>query len=114
MSDIGKLIEDSWSATFEEVRTTSLKILKDSGNEAYEEMKPFMENIAKWSGDYVLAVAQDDPGAEEARKMIVHQLEMIAMHLSHEARKAFYTLLEKDLLIVARVLGSILKQALVP
>ena len=112
MPDLGKLIEDSWTAAFEEVRTQSLRILKDAGDDSYKEMKPFLDNICRWSADYTLAVAQDDPGAEEARKRIFHQLEMSAVHLSNDARKAFYSMIEKDLLIIARVLGTILKAAL--
>jgi hypothetical protein len=112
MTDLVKLIEDSWSAAFEEVRTQSLRILKEAGDESYKELKPFLDNICRWSADYTLAVAQDDPGAEEARKMIVHQLEMIAVHMSNDARKAFYALIEKDLLIIARVIGTILKAAI--
>jgi hypothetical protein len=114
MTDIGKLVSDAWSATFDEVRTTSLKILKDSGQDSYNEMRPFLENLWKWSADYALSVAQDDPSAEQARAMIISQLEMIAVHLSHDARRAFYAMVEKDLLLVARVIGSILKQALIP
>jgi hypothetical protein len=112
VSKLSEIVESSWPAVYEEVRQTSINILKEAGQDAYEEMKPFVENIARWSADYTLALAQDEPGAEEARKMIIHQLEMIAMHLSHEARKSFYAMIEKDLLILARVLGTILKAAI--
>jgi len=109
---MSKLSDVAWEAVFEEVRSSSLKILKDSGQESYDELRPFMENIAKWSADMALLAAQDDPGVEQARAMIISQLEMIAVHLTHESRKAFYAMVEKDLLIVARVLGTILKAAI--
>jgi hypothetical protein len=32
--------------------------------------------------------------------------------MSNDARKAFYALIEKDLLIIARVIGTILKAAI--
>jgi hypothetical protein len=109
-----KLIDAAWSATYEEIKDTSLKILREAGDESYQEVKPFLENICKWSADLTIGLAQDDPEAPQYRKMLVHQLELIGIHLTHKAREAFQKALMEDLLIVARVLGAILKQVLVP
>jgi hypothetical protein len=105
---VSQLSEIAWSSIYEEMRQRSTQILKEAGDEVYEEMKPYVTNIAKWGADYGLALAQGEPGSSEALTMLVHQTELVGLHIAEEGKKAFWKLVYEDLEIIGRVVGTIL------
>lgn len=108
MSD---LLQAAWAGCYEEVRQRSLEIVKEAGEEVYQEVQPFLSNIAKWSADFAVAKAQGDEDADKNLQMVISQLGMISAHVGHEAAQALRKVIMEDLLIIARVLGTVIKAA---
>jgi hypothetical protein len=106
MSDI---LQAAWAGAYEEVRQRSIEILKTAGEEVYVEMHPFVANLARWSADFAIAKAQGDEDADKNLEMCISQMGMIAAHVGHEAAQALRKVILEDILIIARVLGTVIK-----
>jgi polyhydroxyalkanoate synthesis regulator phasin len=102
--DYSKLFQ----AVFDEVRGQVTDILVKDGKAAAEEFRPYVENIAKWSGDYAVAAIQGDQHAHEAMKMLTHQAELLGVLLSQRARDELVAIVKLVIPIVVRTILAIL------